>query len=39
MLQKSTLAHYIAAIILTGYGKHQVASTLDALVIHQQAKG
>lgn len=39
MLQKSTLAHYIAAIILTGYGKHQVASTLGVLVIFKHAKG
>lgn len=37
--RKITLAHYIAALILTGYGKHQVANTLDALVIHKHATG
>ena len=39
ILQKIMPAHYTAASILTGYGKHRLASTLEAFVIHKHAKG
>lgn len=38
IFQKITQAHYIAGIILTGYGEHQVANIPDAF-IHKHARG